>query len=249
MRIQPPHLSANDDKRERSQKDAARVNSQTTAVKRFSAVQVLSPKVLPLNELLQLCILSGKETPWTEFVNRSHPIIAGVIIKTIRRWIRPEPSLVDDMVQEAYLRLCRNDFKALRHFVVQHENSVFGFLKVVASNTVRDHFRGVNSRKRGSGVTGMPLDCVALTLFNDPTPATERRILLQTIDDCLETYVGGPNSARDRMIFWLYYREGLTANAISGLPSITLSVKGVESTILRLIQLVRVKLSGPRGAL
>jgi DNA-directed RNA polymerase specialized sigma24 family protein len=243
MRIQTPQLSSNDEKREGSQKSAARTNSQVSAIKGFSAVQFLSSKVLPLNELLQLCIQSGNETHWTEFVNRSHPIIAGVIIKTICHWIRPEPSLVDDMVQETYLRLCLNDFRALRHFVVRHENSVFGFLKVVASNTVRDHFRGVNSRKRGSGVTDILLDCGSLAQPTDPPLVAERRVLVQRVYDCLEAYVNGPNSVRDRMIFWLYYKNGMTAKAISGIPSISLSVKGVESTIWRLVHLCRVKLN------
>jgi RNA polymerase sigma-70 factor (ECF subfamily) len=208
-----------------------------------SSVQFPSHEELTLNELLQLCLESEQETLWTEFVRRSHPTIAGVIIKTIRRWGRPDPSLVDDMVQETYLRLCLNDFKALRHFVSRHENSVFGFLKVVASNAVQDHFRAVYSRKRGSGMADVPIDCVPLPELNDPSPVAERRVLLQAVDDCLETYVGGSNSARDRMIFWLYYREGFTARAISGLPSIRLSVKGVENTILRLTHLIKVKLN------
>lgn len=153
MKIQSPQLSINKDldEREMSGRNATRASSQTPVTKTFSSVQFLSHEELPLSELLQLCLESEQETLWTEFVSRSHPIVAGVIIKTIRRWIRPEPGLVDDMVQETYLRLCRNDFRALRHFISQHENSVFGFLKVVASNTVRDHFRTVYSRKRGSG--------------------------------------------------------------------------------------------------
>jgi DNA-directed RNA polymerase specialized sigma24 family protein len=245
MRIQSPQLSVNkdSDKRKRSGRNGARASSQTSFIKTPSSVQLLNHEELPLNKLLELCLQPEHEALWAEFVSRSHPIIAGVIIKTIRRWIRPNPSLVDDMVQETYLKLCLNDFKALRHFVFRHENSVFGFLKVVASNAVHDHFRAVYSRKRGGGMTDVPLDCVPLAELRDPSPVAERRVLVRAIHDCLETYVGGPNSARDRMIFWLYYREGFTARAISGLPSIRLSVKGVEDTICRLLNLVRVKLN------
>lgn len=220
-----------------------RTSRQTSVTKTSLSVQFPRHKELTLNELIQLCLESKQEALWTEFVSRSHPTIASVIIKTIRRWGRPDPSLVDDMVQETYLRLCLNDFKALRHFASRYENSVFGFLKVVASNTVKDHFRAAHSRKRGSGMANVPLDCVSLPEFNAPTPVTERRILLQAVDDCLETYVGGPYSSRDRMIFWLYYREGLTAKEISGLPLIRLSIKGVENTIWRLVHFVRAKLN------
>jgi len=221
---------------------------ETSVTKTSSSVQFPDHEELPLNELLQVCLQSGQETLWIEFVRRSHPIIAGVIIKTVRRWTRPDPSLVDDMVQETYLKLCLNDFKALRHFVSRHESSLFGFLKVVASNAVQDHFRAVYSRKRGSGITDMPLDCISLHELIDPSlPVAERRVLLQSVDHCLETCVGGPNSTRDRMIFWLYYREGLTAKAISAIPSISLNVKGVENTISRLVHLVRVKLNSSFG--
>ena len=243
MRIQSSQLLINkdSDECEATERNAARNHAPVT--KTSSPAQALIHEELPLSKLLQLCLESGQETLWTEFVSRSHPVIAGVIVKTIRRWIRPAPSLVDDMVQETYLRLCRNDFRALRHFISQHENSVFGYLKVAASNTVRDHFRAINSRKRGSGMIDVSLDCVPLPELNDPCPTAEWRVLLQTVADCLEASISGPNSARDRMIFWLYYREGLTAKEISGLPSIRLSMKGVENTIWRLVHLVRAKLN------
>jgi len=51
---------------------------------------------------------------------------------------------------------------------------------------------------------------------------------------------------RDRTIFWLYYRQGLTAKEIGALPSIGLSLKGVESTLHRLTQLVREHLARTR---
>ena len=79
-------------------------------------------------------------------------MIAGVITKLIRQWIGTANSyLVDDLVQDTYLKLCANDFKSLREFECDHENALFGFLKVVASNVVHDHFRGHCSQKRGRG--------------------------------------------------------------------------------------------------
>jgi RNA polymerase sigma-70 factor (ECF subfamily) len=245
MRTQPPQfwVSEASDTRECPERNTAGNSSQTCLIKEPWPAQFLSHEKLPLDKVLQLCLQSGQDTLWTEFVRRSHPIIASVIVKTVRRRMKPSPSLVDDLVQDTYLKLCLNDFKALRRFVFCHENSVFGFLKVVASNAVRDHFRAVYSRKRGSGVIDLQLDDVPLTaVLNHSAPAGERRVLLAAIDGCLNTSAGDPNSTRDRIIFWLYYREGLTAKAISELPLIRLSVKGVESTIWRLIRLVKLKL-------
>jgi RNA polymerase sigma-70 factor, ECF subfamily len=67
----------------------------------------------------------------------------------------------------------------------------------------------------------------------------DRDLLIQQIDACLLTVASGPNSVRDRRIFWLYYRVGLAASAIAALPTIGLSTKGVESTLLRLTRQIR----------
>jgi RNA polymerase sigma-70 factor (ECF subfamily) len=245
MRTQPPQFSVNEPsgRREWTERTTAGNSSQTCLIKEPLPTQFLNHENLPLDKVLQLCLQSGRDTLWTEFVRRSHPIIAGVILRTVRHRMKPSPSLVDDLVQDTYLKLCLNDFKALRRFVFRHENSLFGFLKVVASNAVRDYFRAAYSRKRGSGVVDLQLDHVPLTaVINHSAPVGEQRILLEAIDNSLSTSVGDPNSARDRMIFWLYYSEGLTAKAISELPLIRLSVKGVESTIRRLVRLVKLKL-------
>jgi hypothetical protein len=70
-------------------------------------------------------------------------------------------------------------------------------------------------------------------------------VLIRQIDECLQAVCVGPNSQRDRKIFWLYYRAGLPASAIAALPTIGLTTKGVESTLLRLTRLVRQRACNP----
>jgi RNA polymerase sigma-70 factor (ECF subfamily) len=250
MAKQPVHTFANksSNKREWHERKMPWTTSyRISRVRNLSPTRSPSPTELPFDELLQLCLQSDQDTLWAEFVGRSHSVIAAVVIKTMRRWIRPSPSLIDDLVQETYLKLCLDHFRALRQFVFRHENALFGFLKVVASNVVQDHFRGVYSRKRGSGIADAEFDCTSCASGLTSQFATmERGVLLQAIDRCLKSYAGSTNSARDRAIFWLYYRYGLTAKAISGLPSIKLTVKGVESTLLRLVRHVRLKLNDAR---
>src|SRR5579859_1167312 len=107
--------------------------------------QKLSPQ-----ELLRVCLATGTESLWNDFVRTYQPMIASVIIKTLRRWGQPDATLVDDLVQETYLKLCSNNFRALREIQSDHENAVFGFIKVVASNVVPDHHRKSSSQKRGT---------------------------------------------------------------------------------------------------
>ena len=67
------------------------------------------------------------------------------------RWTEVSPGLVDDLVQNTFLKLCADNFKALREFEFRHEHALTGFLKVVASNVVRDHLRSSLSQKHGNG--------------------------------------------------------------------------------------------------
>jgi RNA polymerase sigma-70 factor (ECF subfamily) len=173
-------------------------------------------------------------------------VIAGVVMKALRRGTKPSLALVDDLIQETYLKLFHDHARALRRLVCDHENAFYGFLKVVAANTVRDHFRGAVSKKRGSGVPEIELDGqVDSSLLKSSSPDVERSLLLQAIERCLETDPAYSNLMRDRVIFWLYYKHGLTAQAISRLPSVGLTVKGVESALLRMIQHIRLKFNAP----
>src|SRR5262245_14813683 len=121
-------------------KETPNKSQSEAAIMCKAATPTLSSTDLPLEQLLGVCLETGEETLWTEFVRRSQPLIAGVVAKTIRRWVKPSRTIVDDLVQETYLKLCLNNFKALRRFIPQHENALYGFLRVVTSNAVQDHF-------------------------------------------------------------------------------------------------------------
>ena len=196
-------------------------------------------------ELLRACLTQGSQSLWNEFARTFQPMIASVIIKTLRRWGQPDAALVDDLVQETYLKLFSNNFRALREIQSDYENAVFGFIKVVASNVVQDHYRKSLSQKRGSGKGEDDLELVHASAVSDSSfsERVEKRDQLGQIDQCLKAYATEPNFERDYAIFWLFHRQGLTAKEISQLPAIGLSVKGVESTLLRLARLVRSKLN------
>jgi RNA polymerase sigma-70 factor (ECF subfamily) len=189
-------------------------------------------------------LTTGSESLWDEFVRTFQPLIASVIIKTLRRWGQPDATLVDDLVQETYLKLCGNNFRALREIQSDYENAIFGFIKVVASNVVQDHYRKSLSQKRGRGKGEEDLELAHASAASDSSfsERVEKKAQLAEIDQCLKACAAEPNFERDYAIFWLFHRQGLTAKEISELPTIELSVKGVESTLLRLARLVRSKL-------
>jgi RNA polymerase sigma-70 factor (ECF subfamily) len=167
-------------------------------------------------------------------VRRTQPLIASVIINTIRRWQEPSPSLVDDLIQDTFLKLFANERKALRSIKNEYENTIFGYLKVVASNVVRDHFRQTENKVEEIELADPVLP---------PTPDGLDRVEFARLKDKIQTRLQSLSSSetyrRDETIFWMYYEQGYTAKEISFLPSVGLTVKGVESTLLRLTRFIR----------
>jgi RNA polymerase sigma-70 factor, ECF subfamily len=211
----------------------------------------LDPATLSSEELVLSCLEAGDERAWAEFVRRFHRLIASVVLRVTRQWGEVSPQVVDDLVQETYLKLCADQCRLLREFKSQHPDAIYGFLKVVAANVVRDHFKAVRSQKRGGVLVTASTDGREITL-SEPTEssvaeAMERRLLIQNVDACLQVITTGPTCLRDRRIFWLYYKVGLSAAAIAMLPTISLTTKGVESTLLRLTKQVRKRLAPAKG--
>lgn len=201
---------------------------------------------MSLEELIQACTESANAEAWEEFVQRFHGLIAVVVLRTAQRWGNTSPALVDDLIQDTYLRICSDRKRLLGEFTPHHPEAFFGYLRVITTNVVHDHFRAQHSHKRGFGQTEASIDdpvTHAPVGTRDNTEDIHRDILLKEVDSVLCSSLSGEGQTRDRTIFWLYYRYGLTAPAIARLPSISLTVKGVESVIHRLTRLVRERLA------
>jgi RNA polymerase sigma-70 factor, ECF subfamily len=199
----------------------------------------MAQEEISIRDLLHLCLsLDGQdgEVQWREFVRRTQPLIASVIINTVRRWKAPLPSLVDDLVQETYVKLFANDKKALRATRNEYENTIFGYLRVIASNVVRDHFRQPVNKADEIELS----DAVV-----PPGPRDRERLEFlhkkEEVRGILETLPSSATRDRDVAIFWFFYEQGYSAKEISLLPAIELTVKGVEAVLFRMARHVREK--------
>ena len=173
-------------------------------------------------------------------MRRFQPLIAKVVLRVSRQWGECSPQIVDDLIQETYLKFCSGGLRGLQDFRSAHEDAIFGFVKVFTANLAHDHFKALRSKKRGGAtitdsIDGKKLEAGEPSVSFDP----EREVLLKQIDACLRRLA----SDRDRRIFWLYYRMGWAASAIAALPQMGLGTKGVESTILRLTKQVKIELA------
>src|ERR1051326_5236125 len=153
----------------------------------------------PIRELLGLCLSSEDQGLWQDFVQRTQPLIANVIINTLRRWRDPSPSLVDDLLQETFLKLFANNRKALRSIRNEYEHTIFGYLKVVASNVACDHFRQPKNKVEEVELTDPIVP---------PSPDGFDRLqfvrLKEKIQACLDRHSSSETYKRDVTIFWFY---------------------------------------------
>ena len=174
-------------------------------------------------ELVRACAGSKDAGAWTEFIRRFQTVIAAAVLRTASHWGEPSRSQLDDLIQDTYLKLCENDSRLLRSFQPRHDDSIYGFLKVVAANVVHDHFKSALAAKRGAAQTDAmtePAEIHSKMVGADGFEAVSQRIQLEQIDKVLRQVTTGKDQERKRMIFWLRHRQGLTASEIASIPSI-----------------------------
>jgi RNA polymerase sigma-70 factor, ECF subfamily len=200
---------------------------------------------LSSGDLALACFETGNESAWAEFIRRFQPVIARVVTRVARQWSEPSPQLVDDLIQETYLKLYADRAKLAQSFVPTHKDAIYGYIKVITANLVHDHFKATHTQKRDVART-TPIDDQVPDQPPDNRPraaaALDQTVLLGQIDSCLRAIAPGESGRRDRLLFWLYYRVGLAAREIADLSSIGLTTKGVESSLLRLSREIRQRL-------
>ena len=110
---------------------------------------------IPIEELLESCT-TGKAAAWQEFVRRFHCVIAITAFRIARHWGETSPQIIDDLVQDTFLKLCFNRAHLLREFQLDDPNAIFGFLKVIAVNVANDHFKALHAAKRAGNQSTKP---------------------------------------------------------------------------------------------
>jgi RNA polymerase sigma-70 factor, ECF subfamily len=195
---------------------------------------------LPLHDLLAACLDSREVQLWEALVRRLQPIFARVAYRVARSTGAAQATDVDDVVQECFVKLEGARARAEgRTSGFDCPAAALAFLKVLAANTARDYLRKRSAEKRGTAQT-TALDDRLDELAGPNGPNLDRQVLIRQIDGLL-------GNAKQRTIFWLYFRQGFTAKEIAQLPGTQLSAKGVESLLRRLAQEIRRHLEGNSG--
>ena len=189
-------------------------------------------KKLTIEQLVEECAQRPTPEAWNELIRHTHKLIASVVMRVCRECGKTAPDIIEDLIQDTYLKLCADDRAVLKRFRPLYPNAFFGYLKTITANLVYDHFR----RPHPPLVELDP----ELKLVKDANDGDtlENEILFNKIDAILRQRGNGPQEEKERAIFWLYYRHGMTAKEIASVPGM-MTVKGVESCIFRLIAYIR----------
>jgi DNA-directed RNA polymerase specialized sigma24 family protein len=155
---------------------------------------------------------------------------------------------VEDLIQATYLKLWDDGCRRLRDFANQHpEAAVLGYVKTTAANVTHDYFKHARRQSAGGDKPHISTNDVDPEAGNEVHGSQAKiacGIWLNEIDEHLKRGLTGPNSDRDRVIFWLYFRLGMSTKEIASLPTIELSAKGVGSVIERLKYCIREQILG-----
>lgn len=178
-------------------------------------------------DLIDRCA-AGNRSAWVELVGR----FDGKVLRAVSRTCGQTcPDDVEDVRQEVWSRLWRDDHALLRSLRAGHEHSLPSFLAVMARTCALDHLK---ARRIRPSAAPSP-DAEGALESDAPTP--EDHAAAQRWSACLaETLrlvaAQGAHPGRDGDILRLHYEEGYSATEIAAM-GVGLPLDGVESVLRR----------------
>ena len=192
---------------------------------------------LTISEQWRRCVdTPGSAVAWNEFIRDTHALVAGIASRAARQWNVCDQSDVDDLTQDIYLKLSAVARSSARYFP-DDDQGLLSYLKTTAANAARDALRSRFASKRGAHATFEIGDRLETLIGQRGAQDIDRGVLLQELDGL----IAAPD--RERALFWLYYRQGLTAREIAAIPSVALTAKGVESLLHRMTEALKARLA------
>ena len=176
-------------------------------------------------DLVRACASATDSVAWDEFVERYNRFICLAVLRAYcqrggRRYHSVDVDLVNDLVQEVYLKLCESTRGALRGFRGENDAAVFVYIGRVAISVVVDHLRRSGARKRGSDAVsldatvededGREVSLADRLVAPGPTPEQEAAasLLRAQVTEILGRSLRGRNAERDMRIAEAFIFDG-----------------------------------------
>jgi len=196
---------------------------------------------LSLRDIWRKCLdTPANEEVWQELLDRIHPVLLRIARNVAHSSGLDRREDIDDLVQEICAKISHP--ASLRSIRLPSEDAqAEKYFHATAANAARDALKTRFASKRGERLTIYMEDHLSELADFIAAPAIEREILFRQIDELLDA------TTNERIVFWLYFRQGLTSKEIASIPAVGLTSKGVESAIQRMTASVRNRLKAKRG--
>ncbi len=207
----------------------------------------MSFKDLSHNDLIKhLANNPSDELAWLEFISRFQKRICFTIYRTAQTLdFKYALDNVNDLAQEVYAKLLKNDAEPLKNFTGKYENSILNYLDVIATRIVYIEFEASKAQKRPPAHLGRSINAPIAKdgesggaelheiLKVSGWDAEERtEDLKEAIEHCLSDLLSSSrNYERDRIIFCSYFYDGLSPDEIASDPNINISSKRIINRI------------------
>lgn len=211
----------------------------------------MNVKKLTNNELVNLCAQNPRNrSAWLEFYSRFDERIWLVICRECKEKGLYENTpqfhqIVQDLVQDVYVKLVEKNCKALKAFVGVSENSIFTYIGIIAKNVVRNYLIKRGAQKRPSikktideALLSQDLEYAFATVEEEFT----LEIRKEEIEHILENSIKGRDKERNKLIFNLYFYEGFSPEEIAAQFDFALSAKRIGNIISDIKQELRKEL-------
>lgn len=186
---------------------------------------------------LRACLEQGGADRWERFIRLAHPTVSSAVLRAISFFQWRDRQIADDLIQDVFLRVCRNDFHALRGFRAEESKALRVWLRTVSGNVVASYIDHAKAETRGGRAEHVSMDepaAAGLPSGDSPLHQAEGKILAERVKKCLDEH-----EPRDRRIFWLYHLHAFKPRVIAEYPGINLEKDGVETVVYRVTRAVR----------
>ncbi len=220
------------------------------------AFLLMSLRDLSVPELLAGCLSTDgeREVHWREFQRRYDDLISILLTREYRRRFGSVDSqearaAVQDLKQEIYMRLIRDDGSTLRKFRGTTDKSMRAFLCVVSRRFLSNYARSQRNREqRYEAAT--PSDDGFGYERTDPEPISremtdriDERDLIDHMDRTLRGVYNSRNMDRDIAIFILYYVVGCSSQELATEYDFGISASAIETLVHRMKMAIKDKIS------
>lgn len=156
--------------------------------------------------------LKREKAAWDAFVLQYSSLVYHTIKKTFTLYhSEPRADLVEDLFQEFFLSLLRDDFKKVRQFRGDRGCSLASWLRVVAARLTIDHLRKQEPSK---------VEFTATLPHDQPDPSNS--LIDQEQERSLSQILQALPS-RDRLFIDLYFRQSLAPEEIASMLRVSIS--------------------------